>query len=515
MSFSSTDIHDQFTGNGSVNAYGYGFKIYDDDEIAVVVSDTDGIETTLTKTTDYTVSGVGSGTGGIVTLVSSGQAWLTGGNLTTGYKITLRSNMPFTQETDLVNQGTVYPEEVEKRLDYMTKLSLQLKLFVDRAVKLPISIVSGFNVELPPDVVGAVSKVPVTNASGNGFAPADEWPTADEIFNAEASAIAAAASAAAASDSEDAAADSETNAAASEAAAIAAKNAAETAETNAELAETHAETAETNSAANAQIAVDARDAAQGYSVAAGDAKDDAEAAALSAQGSETAAAASAALAQASAEIINALVVYANDADYVTAHGAATNGDIYYNSTINKAKLYAAGGWTILGAGGGVGALRWYLPDSLGANKRVLSNGLEVYDFENIDDQAIFASFTVPASFVAGTQMFLKKGKAFSSVTSGNFLFKSTAYILKQDIDATATPTGYASTNAQQAIDATTNEARTITDIDLTNASGQINAVSVAAGDTILVKLVRSVSTETSGVAGTVSLFVDGFELVTS
>ncbi len=37
-------------------------------------------------------------------------------------------------------------------------------------------------------------------------------------------------------------------------------------------------------------------------------------------------------------------VYADDAAYVTDNGAAGDGDVYYNSTINKVKIYENGAW---------------------------------------------------------------------------------------------------------------------------------------------------------------------------
>lgn len=36
--------------------------------------------------------------------------------------------------------------------------------------------------------------------------------------------------------------------------------------------------------------------------------------------------------------------HASDAAYVTANGTATNGDIYYNSTDNKVRIYENGAW---------------------------------------------------------------------------------------------------------------------------------------------------------------------------
>lgn len=190
------------------------------------------------------------------------------------------------------------------------------------------------------------------------------------------------------------------------------------------------------------------------------------------------------------------------------------GSTIYNTTTQSLNYYDGATWSEVGTGSGGGGttLRWYQPDSLAAVKQVLSNGIEVFTFSNTDDQIVFCKFTIPESYSAGSQIFLKNGKAFSSVNSGNFLFSTTSYIFKANIDGTSAPTGYASTNTQQAIDGTANEIVVVSNIDITDASGEINSVAVAAGDTILVKLIRSASTETSGVAGDVNLDFDSFEL---
>lgn len=137
MTIASTTNQMFYTGNGSASVFAYSFKIFDQDDLRVTVVGSDGIEQTLTIATDYTVSGVGSLTGGNVTLVNSGQAWLSSGNLATGYTMSIRRVLALTQETDLRNQGPYYPETVENQFDRAVMIAQQQQDEIDKSLKAP------------------------------------------------------------------------------------------------------------------------------------------------------------------------------------------------------------------------------------------------------------------------------------------------------------------------------------------------------------------------------------------
>ncbi len=186
--------------------------------------------------------------------------------------------------------------------------------------------------------------------------------------------------------------------------------------------------------------------------------------------------------------------------------ADTDGTLY---EVNSAGVVSELGGS--GGGGGV-SLEWYFGDSNSPLEAVLSNGLRILDFaQSPDEQEMFVELKVPETYVAGTQIKLIDGKLFAALTTGNVLFKATSYIFKATIDGTSVPTGYNSTNTQVAVAGTTNQIVAVGDIDLTNASGQINSVAVAAGDTLLVKFYRDTSAETSGLAGDARLVRASFE----
>lgn len=126
-----------YIGNGAVNTYSFTYKIFNQDDLLVTVKHpTTGVETTLTITTDYTVSISANGTGSI-TLVNASQVWLTSGSLTSAWTLVIRRVVDIVQETDIRNQGTFFPENHEDVFDYLTMISQQLSDDVTRSIKTP------------------------------------------------------------------------------------------------------------------------------------------------------------------------------------------------------------------------------------------------------------------------------------------------------------------------------------------------------------------------------------------
>lgn len=158
-----------YNGTSTLHVYAYGFKIFDDDDLLVTVLNTSGVETTLTKTTDYSVSSVGAASGGNITLVDASQAWLTSGELTTGYKLTILGNRGFLQDTSIRNQGEFYPNVIEDEWDKQVILLQQLKEKINRCVTfVPTSTASGLTIPAPE-----ASSVPMMNSGATAF----EWIT--------------------------------------------------------------------------------------------------------------------------------------------------------------------------------------------------------------------------------------------------------------------------------------------------------------------------------------------------
>lgn len=150
MTVASTTRRSDATGNGATKTYSYTFRILDDDELLVSVQDTAGVITALTKTTDYTVTGVGLYAGGTIVLVNAGQSWLDAdGDLKSSYKITIRRRLALEQQTDLRNSGDFYPEDHETQFDRCIMIDLQQQDELDRSIKFPETDSPSLSATLP------------------------------------------------------------------------------------------------------------------------------------------------------------------------------------------------------------------------------------------------------------------------------------------------------------------------------------------------------------------------------
>ena len=127
MTISTTIIKVSYTGTGSQTVFPYTFKINAEADIQVIIRASNGTETVKTLTTDYTVSGVGSASGGNITMVSPPSSSET---------IVIRRNTTQTQTVDLVENDPFTAETVEGSFDKSVALAQELQEGVDRSIKL-------------------------------------------------------------------------------------------------------------------------------------------------------------------------------------------------------------------------------------------------------------------------------------------------------------------------------------------------------------------------------------------
>jgi len=125
MALSTTTRKVIFNGNGSATVFPYTFPIPAASCLSVIYTDDADVETTLSPS-EYTVTGLGSASGGNVTYTRSGSA------IASGTKLTIVRTVPYTQLTVLSNQGGYYPEIVEGRFDLVYMALQQLAEIVER-----------------------------------------------------------------------------------------------------------------------------------------------------------------------------------------------------------------------------------------------------------------------------------------------------------------------------------------------------------------------------------------------
>ncbi|MDR6103267.1 hypothetical protein QE369_003464 [Agrobacterium larrymoorei] len=123
---SEVSVAGPFYGNGTTKTFPYSFKILDARHIrAVLISASGDVSDLSLDNGDYSVTGVGSETGGEVVKATP---------LLTGQTLTLVRRLPLTQETSLENQGAYYPEVVERRLDQMVMQIQSVKEATERSL---------------------------------------------------------------------------------------------------------------------------------------------------------------------------------------------------------------------------------------------------------------------------------------------------------------------------------------------------------------------------------------------
>ena len=126
MTVSSSTSKVQYNGNGSTAVFAYTFKIFDQDDIEVIIRSANGTETLQTIGTHYTVSGVGDAGGGNVTMLTAPASTET---------ITIIRQQPLTQELDLVPNDPFPANSMEDALDRLTFMVQAHSEELDRAIK--------------------------------------------------------------------------------------------------------------------------------------------------------------------------------------------------------------------------------------------------------------------------------------------------------------------------------------------------------------------------------------------
>ena len=160
MTVSSTTTKNSYSGNASTTVFAYGFKIFDDDDITVIIrTDSTGAETTKTKTTHYTVSNVGNASGGNVTFT-------TGNTPASGETVVLIRNTARTQLTDYTPNDPFPADSHEDALDKLTLITQELEEELGRSLKVSQTNVIATST-FTADATARANKILGFDSSGN------------------------------------------------------------------------------------------------------------------------------------------------------------------------------------------------------------------------------------------------------------------------------------------------------------------------------------------------------------
>jgi hypothetical protein len=125
MGLTSTVSRNQYNGADSVGPFTYSFRIFDEADLRVTKRNSVGLETTLTLTTDYTVTGVKNASG-TITLTTA---------LATGEVLTIRRVRSVKQATSIRNQARYSGSLHEDALDAIIMSAQSMKDQLDRSFR--------------------------------------------------------------------------------------------------------------------------------------------------------------------------------------------------------------------------------------------------------------------------------------------------------------------------------------------------------------------------------------------
>ena len=345
MTISSTTVKNSYSGDGSTSAFSYTFKIFANSDLQVIIRSSTGAETVKTITTHYTVSGAGDAYGGSVTFTS--------GNIpASGETVVIRRAVPQTQSIDYIANDPFPAESHEEGLDRSMMTIQQMQEELDRSIKLSRTNTIT-STEFTVGATDRANKVLSFDSSGE-LSVTQELGTFKWNCSASTSYVV-----------RDIVKDTSTNnifivntahtSSGSQPLTTNANSAKYDLIVDAATATTQASNASTSATAAASSATAAASSASTATTQASNASTSASTAstqATNAANSATAAATSAAAAAASADAFDDTYLGAkssnpsvdNDGDALTA------GDLYFNTSTNRLRVYTGSAWVEIDAG---------------------------------------------------------------------------------------------------------------------------------------------------------------------
>lgn len=177
------------------------------------------------------------------------------------------------------------------------------------------------------------------------------------------------------------------------------------------------------------------------------------------------------------------------------------GSLWFNTDseelfICKDNTDGAAVWVGTGGAGGGGSFAW---EENGESSPLseIENGISLYSFDKESQNELYALILVPTGYKEGKQIALEGLKYYAGIASGNVFFKTETQLIKTNQDMTALPlTPEVSDNVEK-VQTVANRLEAVGVLKLTDGDGEVNAVAVAGGDLLVVRLFRDNLSETA------------------
>jgi len=141
MTVSTIIIKNSYSGNGTLHSFAYGFKIFADADLDVIIRSSSGTETVKTLNTHYVVTNAGNDSGGNVLFKfntgTNSDAHFSSSDFrpASGETVLIRRSLGLTQSTDYVANDPFAAEDHETALDRLTFISQEIQEELDRSFK--------------------------------------------------------------------------------------------------------------------------------------------------------------------------------------------------------------------------------------------------------------------------------------------------------------------------------------------------------------------------------------------
>lgn len=174
------------------------------------------------------------------------------------------------------------------------------------------------------------------------------------------------------------------------------------------------------------------------------------------------------------------------------------GQLRFNSDSTAAEIYNGAIWSSVGGGGGGGGgIKWSAISGTAPTSAEEFGEIVNYFGAGLA-QELYTTVVVPQSYTPSKQIFLYV-EAYSPSSSNTILLQAQATLITPGTTARDSTTNQRTTTNTALTNTVAKQSRVFI-LDITDSSGQINSVAVAAGDRIKVRLYRGTDTDTADIS---------------